>query len=138
VYARIEEFNVPEMASSGETVNASVKVGNEETLGSSVLCQIWDDEDQLLFSQEVWINGGATHVFETQFTMPNRDYTVRALTWYYTGEWVFEDDEYRTIALVPWWCEYAPRICEIWRRFKSRALTLIRRRRILVAPSPKG
>jgi len=125
VYARIEEFNVPEMASQGETVDASVDVHNE------------DDEDQLLFSQEAWIGPDSTYVFEARFAMPNRDYTVRALTWYYTGEWIFQDDEYRTIALAPWWCEYMPRLCELWRRFKSRTLTLIRRRRIAV-PSPKG
>jgi len=100
LYARIVDFAVPDSAGAGETINASVTVRNEEPLGSVVLLQVWDDVGDVIFSQEEWIDAYSERTFYPSFTMPDRDYTVEALTWYYTGEWVFQDRTSRTIRLV--------------------------------------
>jgi len=106
LYARIVDFAVPDSAGTGETINASVKVRNEESLGAQVLLQVWDDVGDVIFHQEKWIYPYSEELFYVSFIMPDRDYTVEALTWFWTApEWTFQDRVSTTIRLVerPYW-----------------------------------
>jgi len=111
VYTKITRFDTPEEAVP-DTISVSVSVHNEEPLGARVLLQIWDEAGEVVFHEDRWIDAGATETFTASLTMPDRDYTVTAHTWYWVGEanWIHQDSLARTIRkaaappiLPPWW-----------------------------------
>jgi len=97
LFARIIDFKAPESATPGTEFTVEVDVKNEELLGAQVLLQIWDEQENPVFHEERWIDAGATETFTATLTMPDRDYTLTAHTWYLAERWIYQDSASRTI-----------------------------------------
>lgn len=94
-YTDIIEIVAPSSAEAGETVPVTIKIKNIWTASIHVYAiGVWDTEDRFIDWLEYWIPAGATHSFSGSFTMPNRDVTIHAYS-YYEGEdgYVYFDDE---------------------------------------------
>jgi len=101
MYARITRFDAPEEAEPN-TVSVSVSVLNEEPQHVDVLLQIWDEAGKAVFHEERRVTSGSTETFTATLTMPDRDYTLRALTWYWpwwlpSPDWTYQDEASKTI-----------------------------------------
>lgn len=94
-YTEVTEIVAPNSATAGETVPVTIKIKNLWTGSVHVYAiGVLDSEDRFIDWLDDWISAGATHSFSGSFTMPNRDVTIHAYSYYEAEDgYVYFDDE---------------------------------------------
>ncbi|MBA7511385.1 hypothetical protein ES705_03378 [subsurface metagenome] len=95
VYTDIVQIVAPSSAIAGETVPVTIKIKNIWTGSVHVYAiGVLDSEDRFIDWLDYWISAGATHSFSGSFTMPNRDVTIHAYSYYEAEDgYLYSDDE---------------------------------------------
>ncbi|AQU05311.1 hypothetical protein B1778_00800 [Dehalococcoides mccartyi] len=111
-YADIIEIVAPGQASAGSRVDVTVRVRNLYSSVISILVVAFPDYAGVpgglyitgLYPQETWANvpAGATQSFSGYFTMPDKNVTIRAYSYWYgsDGSWYFDDEMTKVVNLA--------------------------------------
>ena len=102
LYTEIQELVAPGSATEGERVDVSVRVRNIDLIhGHVVTCVAIYDGSAHFIDYSVIIPAGETYSFEGNFTMPNRDITIFAYSYYpYGAEWIVDDQAQKNVILA--------------------------------------
>lgn len=128
MFGRIVSFEAPESATQDSEVTIRLTVRNEESARAYILTQVTDDTGEVVFHEEEYIDGGASKFYSFTVTMPDRDYSLDARTWYYSTEgWTFQDSKSVLIKLTtaPPPSPPAPEIPWKWIAIGSVALLIV-------------
>ncbi len=94
-YTDIVDIVAPSSARAGESVWVTIKIRNKYSASVHIYAiGVLDSEDLFIDWLDYWIPAGATHSFSGSFTMPNRDVTIHAYSYYEAADgYVYRDDE---------------------------------------------
>ncbi len=97
----IEAIYAPSSASQGERVDVTVRIKNIDTYWDHLVsCRAIYDGSARFIDEAVIIRSGETHSFSGHFTMPGKDVTIYADSYYpYYQEWILDDQAQRDVKL---------------------------------------
>jgi len=107
-YADIVEIIAPSEAKPGGRVDITVRIKNTYSssvgimAGGALECGVSPWPGISFPDPSANVDGGATHSFSGDFTMPDKRVTIHAYSYYYgsDGYWHFDDEMTRTINLA--------------------------------------
>jgi len=133
-YSEIIDIIAPSSAPAGSTVWVSIWIKNIWTASVHVAAVgIWDTEKRFVDWLDLWIPAGETYSFSGSFTMPNRDVTLHAYSYYedVDGYWRFDDEAERNVKLAVVWQKLAtktitltPEVVAVWQKLATQTVTL--------------
>lgn len=121
-YTEIVEIVAPASATAGELVSVAVRVKNIDLIYDHVVACVALYDSERFIDLATIILSGDTYSFSGSFTMPNKDVTIYAWSYYpYGEEWIADDSAEKRITLA---------VAIGWQLLDSKTLTI----RVAVAP----
>lgn len=101
-YTDIVEIVAPDSATEGERVDVTVRVRNiDPVYDHLVACVAIYDGSAHFIDEATLIRAGETYSFSGSFTMPNRDITIDAFSYYPEyKEWIVDDRKSKDVSLA--------------------------------------
>ncbi|GAI68366.1 unnamed protein product, partial [marine sediment metagenome] len=115
-YTEITDVIAPSSAPVGSTVWVSIWIKNIWTASVHVAAGgIWDTEKRFIDWLDLWIPAGETYSFSGYFTMPNRDVTIHAYSYYEDVDGYWHPDDEKTIDV---------KLTAVWEKLATKTITL--------------
>ena len=102
IYTDVVEVVAPSTAMAGSRVDVTVRVKNiDPTYYHWVACVAIYDGSAHFIDQDAFLAPKETYPFSGHFTMPNKDITITAYSYYsYYGEWIPDDEMSKDVKLA--------------------------------------
>ena len=103
IYTDVVDIVAPSSAAAGQTVSVTIKIKNIYSASVHVAAVgVYDSETRFIDWLDAWISPGATKSFSGSFTMPNKNVTINAYSYYedINGYWRYDDAMSKNVALA--------------------------------------
>jgi len=110
-YTEITSILAPASAEAGSRVDVTVKVKNIDSLFDHLVACVAIFDSTRFIDQAVIIKSLKTHSFTGSFTMPSKNVTIYAYSYYPVGaDWILDDQKTKKVSLselVPTFSEFS-------------------------------